>query len=114
MSKRPESISKARTTALIGRWILAVVLVVFSIFPVLWIVSAAINPVNNLANQQLIPTNANFDNFRELVSNPIFPFFTWMKNSLIISSVSTLLTVSLTTLADEFKQRVKIKQSKPQ
>jgi arabinogalactan oligomer/maltooligosaccharide transport system permease protein len=99
MSKKPESISKARTTALIGRWILAVVLVVFSIFPVLWIVSAAINPVNNLANQQLIPTNANFDNFRELVSNPIFPFFTWMKNSLIISSVSTLLTVSLTTLA---------------
>ncbi|MDD3949334.1 MAG: ABC transporter permease subunit, partial [Anaerolineaceae bacterium] len=37
--------------------------------------------------------------FRQLVSNPIFPFFTWLKNSLIISTVSTLLTLSLTTLA---------------
>jgi ABC-type maltose transport system permease subunit len=91
-----------KTMEIIGtilRTVLAIVLVTFSIFPVLWIVSAAINPVNNLANQQLIPANANFDNFTKLVNNPIFPFFTWMRNSLFVSIVSTLLTVSLTTLA---------------
>ena len=43
MSKKPESISRSRRTGLILRWLLAVVLVFFSIFPVLWIVSAAIN-----------------------------------------------------------------------
>ncbi len=87
--------------ATILRVLLAIVLVTFSIFPVLWIVSAAINPpVNDLANQKLIPDNANFDNFTKLVNNPIFPpFFTWMKNSLFVSVVSTLFTVSLTTLA---------------
>ena len=100
MSKHhPSSVKRARTIGLIWRWALAVVLVVFSIFPVLWIVSASINPVNDLANQKLIPDNWGFQNFEQLVTNPIFPFFTWFKNSIIISTVSTLLTVSLTTLA---------------
>ena len=95
MSKKPESISRSRRTGLILRWLLAVVLVFFSIFPVLWIVSAAINPVNDLANQQLIPANANFDNFKELTSNPVFPYFTWLGNSMKVSIASTLLTLIL-------------------
>jgi len=99
MSKKPKSIKRSRTIGLVWRWLLAVVLVIFSIFPVLWIVSASINPVNDLANQQLIPNNWGFDNFRQLVTNPIFPFFTWLKNSLVVSTISTLLTLSLTTLA---------------
>lgn len=98
-SKKYMSIKTMEIIGTILRTVLAIVLVTFSIFPVLWIVSAAINPVNNLANQQLIPANANFDNFTKLVNNPIFPFFTWMRNSLFVSIVSTLLTVSLTTLA---------------
>jgi len=52
-----------------------------------------------MANQQLIPANANLSNFRELTTNPIFPFFTWLKNSLKVSILSTLLTLSLTTMA---------------
>ncbi len=100
MSKHhPSSVKRARTIGLIWRWALAVVLVVFSIFPVLWIISASINPVNDLANQKLIPNNWGFQNFEQLVTNPIFPFFTWFKNSIIISTISTILTLSLTTLA---------------
>ena len=99
MPKHQSSIKRSRTMGLVWRWGLAAVLILFSIFPVLWIISAAINPVNDLASQQLIPANASLVNFRQLVSNPIFPFFTWLKNSLIISTASTLLTLSLTTLA---------------
>ena len=99
MSKHPSSIKRSRTIGLVWRWALAVVLIIFSIFPLLWIISASINPVNDLANQKLIPDNWSFNNFRQLVSNPIFPFFTWLKNSLVVSTISTLLTLSLTTLA---------------
>jgi len=99
MPKHQSSIKRGHTVGLVWRWALAAVLILFSIFPVLWIISAAINPVNDLASQQLIPANASLVNFRQLVSNPIFPFFTWLKNSLIISTASTLLTLSLTTLA---------------
>lgn len=56
MPKKPQSIKRSQTIGLIWRWVLAVVLITFSIFPVLWIVSASINPVNDLANQKLIPT----------------------------------------------------------
>ncbi|MCK9246474.1 MAG: sugar ABC transporter permease [Anaerolineaceae bacterium] len=99
MSKHPSSIKRSRTIGLVWRWALAVVLILFSIFPLLWIISASINPVNDLANQKLIPDNWSFGNFRQLVSNPIFPFFTWLKNSLVVSTISTLLTLALTTLA---------------
>ena len=99
MSRKTETISGSKRTGLILRWILAIVLVAFSIFPVLWIISAAINPVNDLANQQLIPANANFDNFRQLATNPVFPFFTWLWNSIKVSVSSVIVTLSLTTMA---------------
>ncbi|MFZ3151122.1 MAG: sugar ABC transporter permease [Anaerolineaceae bacterium] len=104
MSKQPkpkkqQSISKSRRTGLIWRWVLAVFLITFSIFPVLWIISASVNPLNDLATQKLIPDNPGFDNFKALVNNPVFPFFTWLGNSLKISTISTLLTLSLTTMA---------------
>ncbi|MEA4813132.1 MAG: sugar ABC transporter permease [Anaerolineaceae bacterium] len=97
--RKLQSVKKSKTTGLIVRWVIAAVLIAFSIFPVLWVVSASINPVNDLATQKLIPSNANFDNFKALFGNPIFPFWTWMKNSLIVSTVATLLTLSLTTMA---------------
>ncbi|HNW94908.1 MAG TPA: sugar ABC transporter permease [Anaerolineaceae bacterium] len=99
MSNKPQSIKRSKRAGLILRWLLAIVLVTFSIFPVLWIVSAAVNPVTDMANQQLIPANADLSNFRELTTNPVFPFFTWLKNSLKVSILSTLLTLSLTTMA---------------
>ncbi|MBP7213777.1 MAG: sugar ABC transporter permease, partial [Anaerolineaceae bacterium] len=96
---KKSSIKRSHTIGLIWRWALAVVLVAFSLMPLLWMISAAINPVNDLASQKLIPDNWNFDNFKALVNNPIFPFFTWLKNSMIVSTTSTLLTMGLTTLA---------------
>lgn len=97
--KKMRTMTQTRRIGLILRWALAVVLIIFSIFPVIWIVSASLDPVNNLATQKLIPDNAGWDNFRELINNPIFPFFTWLWNSFKISTITTLLTISLTTLA---------------
>jgi ABC-type maltose transport system permease subunit len=97
--KKTMTMTQQRRVGLILRWVLAVILVVFSIFPMIWIVSASLDPVNNLATQKLIPDNANFDNFKELINNPIFPFFTWMWNSIKISVITTALTLSLTTMA---------------
>ncbi|MDY6874010.1 MAG: sugar ABC transporter permease [Chloroflexota bacterium] len=98
-TKKPMSLTKKRRIGLVLRWILAAFLIIFSIFPIIWIFSASIDPVNNLATQKLIPDNAGIGNFTELVSNPIFPFFTWMWNSIKISTITTLLTLTLTTMA---------------
>jgi len=54
MSNKPQSIKSSERAGLILRWLLAIVLVTFSIFPVLWIISAAINPVTDMANHKII------------------------------------------------------------
>ncbi len=81
------------------RWGVALFLIFFAIFPVLWIFSASINPTSTLGTQSLIPNNAGLDNYRFLFESPVFPFATWYVNSLKIALISTVLSVSITLLA---------------
>lgn len=83
----------------IVRWLIALILMVFAIFPVLWVLSASLNPLNTLASARLIPNNFGFDNYRFLFESPEFPMLTWLWNSIKISSITTILSVSITTLA---------------
>ena len=81
------------------RWLVAIVLIIFAIFPVIWVISASINPSNTLASAKLIPDNFGWDNYRLLFNTPQFPFARWLWNSVKISSITTVLSVSITTLA---------------
>ncbi len=83
------------------RLVIAVFLIIFSIFPVLWIISAALDPANSLATQKIIPANASFDNFRTLFRTDELAsiYWRWWFNSLKMASITTVLTLSLTTLA---------------
>ncbi len=85
--------------SLILRLLIAGILIIFAIFPVLWILSASLNPASSLATQKFIPENWGFDNFRKLLDSDIFPFWTWWWNSIKIASISTVLSLSITTLA---------------
>jgi ABC-type maltose transport system permease subunit len=81
------------------RLVVALILIVFSIFPVLWMLSASLNPVDTLATQTLIPRNAGFDNYEELFDSTEFPFWRWMGNSLKIASITSVVSLSITTIA---------------
>ena len=81
------------------RWGIALFLIAFAMFPVLWILSASLNPSNTLASSSLIPQNVGLDNYRLLFNTPETPFGIWIWNSIKISSITTLLSVSITTLA---------------
>ncbi len=93
------SIRGGRRTALILRILLALVMLTFALFPIVWIFSASINPSNSLANQTLIPENPTFENYASLVSNDIFPFGVWMLNSLRLAVITTVLGVMMTAMA---------------
>ena len=97
--KKPMSMSRQRRLGIIIRWIIAVFLIIFSVFPLIWIISAALNPVGTLATARLIPENPGFGNFQQLVGNPTFPFFRWFWNSVKITTITTILTLPLTTMA---------------
>ncbi len=94
-----ESQKLQKRLSIVIRWIIALFLIAFAVFPVLWIVSAAFNPADTLATQTLIPRNAGLENFTELFNSPVFPYWTWYWNSIKIATISTVLSVSITTLA---------------
>ncbi len=66
--------TRQRRIALVLRILLAIVMLFFALFPVIWIFSASINPSNSLVNQNLIPKNATLDNYRALFTSERFPF----------------------------------------
>ncbi len=78
---------------------IAIVTIVIALFPVVFIISASLNPVNSLVGQGLIPTRITFDNFERLFTNPLIPFPRWIFNSVVVAGSSAVITVSLTALA---------------
>lgn len=93
------SIRQQRYASYLVRWLVALVLIIFSLFPVLWILSSSFNPTNTLASARLIPDNVGLDNYRQLFNTPETPFGIWIWNSIKISSITTILSVTITTLA---------------
>lgn len=87
------------------RLIIALFLIAFAIFPVIWIISASFDNSNSLSGQSLIPQNAGIKNFERLFNmDPTFRFgdlnyWRWLYNSIKVSGISTILTLFLTTLA---------------
>jgi len=83
----------------------ALLLIFFSIFPVLWIVSASFDNTNSLATQSLIPAQAGVKNYERLFNlDPNFAFgelsyWRWVFNSVKVAGISTLLSLSITTMA---------------
>jgi len=81
------------------RLVIAIFLIIFSIFPILWVISASFNPTGSLATQKLIPANPGLDNYRALLTSGEFPFWTWFWNSIKIASITAVLSLAITTTA---------------
>ena len=81
------------------RLIIAFFLIIFSIFPILWVISASFNPTGSLATQTLIPSKPGLDNYRILLTSGEFPFWTWFGNSVKIALITDVLSLSITTIA---------------
>lgn len=79
--------------------------ILFALFPVVFVISSAINPAGTLATRTLIPNVEDptqlLANFRALLIDEleIYPFWTWIGNSFVIATVSTILGVMITALS---------------
>ena len=93
------SLRRGKQLALGLRILLAIGMLIFALFPVLWIFSASINPTGSLVGQPLIPSNPTLANYERLFNNPINPFPRWYLNSLFLASVVTIFGTAITTLA---------------
>jgi len=91
-----------------GRWIrevgwrhlIGLIVVVFALYPVVWILSSSINDIDTLSGAQLIPKNWSLDNYREIFSNPtLSPFMTWLWNSWKVALIAAGFNVLLAAMA---------------
>lgn len=94
-----------RRFSVVMRLIIALILIFFSVFPVLWIISASLDSSQSLATQTLIPARASFLNYIRLFGrDPNYKFAgldfgRWVFNSVKVSTISTVLSLSITTMA---------------
>lgn len=70
---------------------------IYALFPIVFIVSSAMNPSGTLSTTSLIPKGASTVNFTTLFE--LRPYWTWYKNSLVIAGVGTLASVFIGSLA---------------
>ncbi|MCX7520716.1 sugar ABC transporter permease [Microbacterium sp. STN6] len=90
-----------------GRWfrdtgwrhVVAVVLVVFAVFPLLYVVSASLRPNGTLVGSNALFTSLDLTNYVKLFQNPSQPFGLWFINTLIIGGITAVLTVFLGAMA---------------
>ncbi len=79
--------------------IAVVIFLIFAIFPIYFLVTAAFRPGQGLysTNLELIPSTVTLDNFDYMLNHTAM--LTWLKNSVIVASATTVLSVCLATPA---------------
>jgi arabinogalactan oligomer/maltooligosaccharide transport system permease protein len=79
------------------RHLVAVAAVLFSLFPIVFVLSAALNPLGTLSSTEAVPTGASFGNFTRLLTGTDFP--RWFANSVLIAGLAAATSVFLSGLA---------------
>jgi arabinogalactan oligomer/maltooligosaccharide transport system permease protein len=74
-------------------------MVVFAVFPLLYVLSASLNPAGSLVGSNALFQTVNVGNYIALFQNPDQPFGLWFVNTLVIGGVTALATVLLGALA---------------
>ena len=94
------------------RLLVALVFVVYALFPVVYVIGTSLNPSGSLQTSQIIPDNPSLANYEKLLTSETNPFLRWMVNSLFVSTVTSLITVALCALAAYSFSRFRFKSRK--
>jgi multiple sugar transport system permease protein len=85
------------TRSKVGLIVASLVIVVYTLFPVVWIISLSLKKPSDINNQKFWPTKVTFDNYRTVFDSPLFT--SALRNSIGIALISTFISVVLATLA---------------
>jgi arabinogalactan oligomer/maltooligosaccharide transport system permease protein len=90
-----------------GRWfretgwrhIVGVVMLLFALFPIVFVVSSSLNPQGTLTGSNALFSRIGLDSYVRILTDPQVPFAQWFANTIIIASVTAVSTVFLGALA---------------
>jgi arabinogalactan oligomer/maltooligosaccharide transport system permease protein len=81
------------------RHIVGIVAIAWAVFPILYIISAAFNPIGSIVSTGVIPTEFSLENFQKILTDPNTPYPRWLANTLIVCVVVTFVQVLCSALA---------------
>lgn len=100
------------TRKLAWRHLVGIIAVAFALFPLIWMASAAFDPLGLVGAQRLIPANPGLDNFRRLFADPDHPYLIWFRNSILIASANAVLQLAIGASAAYALSRFRFKARK--
>ena len=74
-----------------------VLVLLWTLFPVVWILSLSFKPESGINNQRFLPDSWTLENYRTVFNTPLFT--SALRNSIFISLISTVLSVMIATVA---------------
>jgi multiple sugar transport system permease protein len=74
-----------------------ILVILWTLFPVLWILSLSFKPESGINNQKFLPDTFTLENYRTVFNTPLFT--SALRNSIFISLIATLLSVMIATVA---------------
>ncbi|MCS6712544.1 sugar ABC transporter permease [Brachybacterium sp. EF45031] len=101
------STTPSRRRMPVGRWfaeigwrhLVGLAAVAFAVFPILFVISASLNPLGTVASTSLIPRDVSLVHFSTLLSGERGPFLRWYLNTAIVCAVVASAQVFLSVLA---------------
>jgi arabinogalactan oligomer/maltooligosaccharide transport system permease protein len=91
------------------RHLFLLVVVAFALLPIVFVVSAALNPIGTLSTAEIIPNGASLKNFAKLFSDPDHSFPRWFLNSVMIALTASFASVLLSVMAAYAFSRMRFK-----
>jgi arabinogalactan oligomer/maltooligosaccharide transport system permease protein len=77
------------------RHVVAIAVVLFSLFPLYLVIISSLNPSGSLNLTSFLPREVSWVNYELLFNDPRIPYLNWMKNSLIIAGAVAILSVTI-------------------
>ena len=78
--------------------IVALIVIVFATFPLVYILSTSLTKMGNIENFTLF-RQFYLGNYTDLLHSTDYPFVTWMKNTLILAGATAVISVFISALA---------------
>ena len=78
---------------------ISIAVAIYALVPIIFVITAALNPLNTVSGASLIPTTITFEHFARLFNDPIHPWPLWIFNSVLVSGVTAIIVVALCSLA---------------
>lgn len=87
--------SKKVGTNSLWKHVLAISLVLFTAFPIYVVIVTSFDSTGGISSDSLLPVRFSFDNYTLLFTDPLIPYWSWIKNSLIIATATALTSVAI-------------------